>query len=163
MISIHVHPNDSLFATIFNGLPVQTVKNANGFWRSGGTIQLNSITKIIPGEGYLVYMNSAATLQVSGIAMQTNNFASLKTGWNLIGCPFQTSTAMSTYFNATNTETIKDTEGFWEPNMHYQLFKISFPAKDIILKRNSFYIPQNNHTYTSRKNDRLSGFFIKHL
>ena len=135
MISIHVHPSDSLFATIFNGLPVQTVKNANGFWRSGGTIQLNSITKIIPGEGYLVYMNSAATLQVSGIAMQTNNFASLKTGWNLIGCPFQTSTAFSTYFNATNTEIIKDTEGFWEPNNALSTIQNLIPGKGYYIKK----------------------------
>ncbi|MDA3883721.1 MAG: hypothetical protein PF481_10605, partial [Bacteroidales bacterium] len=38
------------------------------------------------------------------------------TGWNLIGCPFQTPTPFTSDFNSTNCQLIKNFEGFWIPN-----------------------------------------------
>ena len=33
----------------------------------------------------------------------------------MIGCPYQTSTALSSLFTTTNTILIKDFDGFWMP------------------------------------------------
>lgn len=115
LLSINVHPTDSSFSSVFNGLQVQTVKNAHGFWKPNIATQFNSIQKIIPGEGYLVYMNTAATLQISGTPSTGESF-SVPMGWKLIGCPYQTASPFSTYFNTTNCTIIKNFEGFWEPN-----------------------------------------------
>lgn len=134
IISINVHPSDSTFATIFNGKQV-IIKNASGFWKSGNTTELNSIHKIIPGEGYLVHSSAIGTIQIIGTAMQTNNYASLNTGWNLLGCPFQTTTAMSTYFNTTNTETIKNMEGYWEPNNALSTISNIVPGNGYYIKK----------------------------
>jgi len=41
---------------------------------------------------------------------------SLQTGWNLVGCPYQVSTTLSSLFNATNTQSVKNFDGFWIPN-----------------------------------------------
>jgi len=46
----------------------------------------NSLKTITAGQAYLVYMNSANTLAVSGVrAVETSNGLSLQNGWNLIG------------------------------------------------------------------------------
>ena len=93
----------------------QEIKNANGFWKKGQAIPLNSLQTITAGNGYLVKMNAAGTLSVVGIPVETRLIASQNAGWNLTGCSFQTSTAFSTVYNATNCDIIKDFEGFWVP------------------------------------------------
>jgi len=60
-------------------------------------------------------MNTAATLQISGTPSTGESF-SVPMGWKLIGCPYQTASPFSTYFNTTNCTIIKNFEGFWEPN-----------------------------------------------
>ncbi|HRS18813.1 MAG TPA: fibronectin type III domain-containing protein [Bacteroidales bacterium] len=122
LISIQVQPSDSSFETIFNGLQVQTVKNAQGFWRKDNPTQLNSIHKIMPCQGYLVYMTAPGTLQIIGKSCNSDLFISPSSGWQLIGypciglsifsnIPFQSSLEIS-----NNCQIIKNFDGFWEPN-----------------------------------------------
>jgi len=115
LISTNVYPADSSITTLFNGLNVQEIKTADVFWENGQNTAFNSLTAITAGTGYLVYMNAVGPLQIIGKPMNTSNFpgSSLKTGWNIIGCPFQTSASLSIYFNTTNTSLVKDFNGFW--------------------------------------------------
>jgi hypothetical protein len=70
-------------------------------------------------------MEKAGVLTILGLPMSTTawvtsigaiNNSSLKTGWNLIGCPFQTATLLSTLFTVSNTIVVKNFDGFWFPN-----------------------------------------------
>ena len=115
-------------AFLFQDLDVSHVKNTEGFWKPNQAEQLNSLHTIEPGMGYLVYMNTAGIIEISGIPVETPNLGvsttnlGAPTGWQLIGYPGCTdawpcvSTPISNYFNATNAETIKNFDGFWTPD-----------------------------------------------
>jgi hypothetical protein len=121
LISIQVQPSDSSFETIFNGLQVQTVKNAQGFWRKDNPTQLNSIHKILPCQGYIVYMTVPATLYITGLPCSSNLFLSPSVGWQLVGYPcigtsVFSNIPFSNYLDTSNCQIIKNFDGFWEPN-----------------------------------------------
>ena len=121
LISVSVLGLSDAINTVFSGLDVEIVKNADGFWNPNQPEQFNSLHTIEPGKGYLVYMNVAGTIQITGIpSVQTPNLGVSK-GWQLIGypCSGESSFApmpISNYFNATNAEIIKNFDGFWMPN-----------------------------------------------
>jgi len=137
LISINVYPTDSSIATLYNGLNVQEIKTADSFWESGQISIFNSLIALTAGNGYLVYMNAAGTLQVVGKPMSTANFpsSSLKSGWNVVGCPFQTSTALSSLFNSTNSKMVKDFDGFWISGGTANSIQILNPGKGYFLKK----------------------------
>lgn len=116
LISINVIPSDSTIETIFAGLDVLEVKSTNGFWRKNQNAVFNSLQKILPSCGYFVNMNSAATLSVKGLAVDNIYVIdSTITGWQLIGCPYQSATSFYSDFDVNNCQTIKNFEGFWIP------------------------------------------------
>ena len=115
LISTNVIVANNTIESIFTGLDVQQVKNINEFWLQGQNPALNQLKTIEPGKGYLVKMNVAGVLSIAGTPM-VSSAPTINTGWNLIGCSYQTTRAFSTLFNATNTETVKNFDGFWEPN-----------------------------------------------
>ncbi|OQA97968.1 MAG: F5/8 type C domain protein [Bacteroidetes bacterium ADurb.Bin217] len=107
---------------IFMGMDVNIVKNADGFWKPNQPEQLNSLQYIEPGKGYLVYMNAAENLTISGIPCR-GELLFAPTGWQLIGYPCTdvgellfVPTPISNYFNTTNCNMIKNFDGFWVPN-----------------------------------------------
>jgi beta-glucanase (GH16 family) len=110
IISTNVVPNDSTIATLFNNMDVGEIKTMNAFWRKGQNSILNSLQTITAGQGYLVYMNAAGTLTIKGIQTSAS-IQSMVNGWQLIGCPFQTSQLFPTLFNTVKE--IKDFTGFW--------------------------------------------------
>lgn len=117
LISTNVQPTDSTIATLFSTLNVQEIKNADNFWYKGQNNSLNGLTKISSGNAYLVKMNAAGTLTITGPPVyKKQNIASMKTGWNMLGCVYQYNTPFTTDLNSSNTKTIKNFTGFWEPN-----------------------------------------------
>ncbi|MCK9561371.1 MAG: endo-1,4-beta-xylanase [Bacteroidales bacterium] len=121
-ISIECVGEASKISSIFKGLPVQMIKNADGFWRASQANELNSLQSIESGKGYLVYMNTAGTLEISGkLAVTPLQATSLHKGWNMIGYPCMGGESLnpepiSNYFNTTNCEIVKNFDGFWQPN-----------------------------------------------
>ena len=113
LISTNVIPTDSSISTLFAGLDVQEIKTMDAFWRKDQNPIFNKLTKINTGYGYLVNMNVAGILTINGFALSNVIYPpSIKTGWQLIGCPFQTNTLLSTYFNSNNCISIKNFDGF---------------------------------------------------
>ncbi len=109
---------------IFTGKDVKNVKNADGFWKPNQPEQFNSLQTLEPGKGYLVNMNAAGTIAISGIPCTGEKFFA-PTGWQLIGYPCTgvgvgellfAPTPISNYFNTTNCKMIKNFDGFWVPN-----------------------------------------------
>ena len=115
LISINVIPSDNSIETLFQGLDVHSIKSTEGFWRNGLSSELQSIQSIVPGNGYLVFMNTAGTLHASGLVMETPHW-NLASGWNVIGTPYQNETAFSSVFSDIQVQQIKNFEGFWAPN-----------------------------------------------
>lgn len=139
LISYNVIPADSTIATIFNGKDVQEIKNADGFWSKNNVSQLQSLIKILPGKGYLVKMNAATTIQITGTPC-TDVLPFAPTGWQLIGYPCTgilpiAPTPISNYFNATNSIIIKNFDGFWEPNGGANSITNFEPGKGYYLKK----------------------------
>ena len=135
LISTNVYPQDSSIATLFAGLDVQEIKTISSFWRKGQNTAFNSLQKITSGQGYLVKMNKAGTLNITGMPVETQNFASLHTGWQLIGCPFQNATTLTTYFNSSNCKIVKNFDGFWIPNGTTNSILTLEPGKAYYLKK----------------------------
>lgn len=116
LISIQVHPADSSIARIFAGLDVVSVKTADGFWNKGQPDHLQSLTQIEAGAGYLLYMDIAGTLSVTGIPIDSHDTPAAQPGWNIIGSSFMGNTSFSELFNIANCQVIKDFDGFWTPS-----------------------------------------------
>jgi len=121
LISFNVVPTDSSIATVFNGVMpyVTEIKNADAFYNTTGQVIFNSLKSIEQGKAYLVKMKAVSTLTLTGMASTmtaTKLQNSLKTGWNLVGCPFQATTAITTAFDITKINSLKNFGGFYIPN-----------------------------------------------
>jgi len=136
LISTNVAVPNNQIQTVFAGLDVEIVKNSNGFWKKGQIQVLNSLQTILPGEGYLVKMNTSGNLVISGTPLSIVNFPlSIKNGWNIIGCPYQTTTSITTLFDASNTQTIKNFDDFWIPNDTLSTISSLVPGKGYYIKK----------------------------
>ena len=127
-------------STVFENLDVEIVKNADGFWKPDHAHEFNSLHTLETGKGYLVYMNTAGTIEITGMIVQTPNLG-VSMGWQLIGYPCCkaawpcVSTPISNYFDATNCQQIKNFDGFWEPNEPLNSIQNFEPGKGYFLKK----------------------------
>jgi len=114
LFSTNIQSADNNIATLFNGLDIREVKTMDAFWLKGINPIFNSLQNIEVGKGYLVYINTAGTLTITGTE-QTIGFTTIKSGWNLIGTPSSTTKSInqSDYPNAT---IIKDFDSYWSSN-----------------------------------------------
>ncbi len=135
LISTNVRPADSTIATLFNGLDVIEIKDMNSYWRKDQPSYLNILQTITSGNGYLVNMNAAGTLTVTGTPFNIQNSPFIiSTGWSLIGCPYQSATHIAGIF-ASNFSAVKDFEGFWLPNGTSNSIQDIEPGKGYYIKK----------------------------
>jgi polygalacturonase len=135
LISTNVYLNDSSISNIFNGLDVQEIKSMNSFWRKGQNSAFNFLNTITAGQGYLVLMNAAGTIKITEtpIIVPKSQFV-IKSGWQLIGCPYQNPTSLASTFNANNTKAIKNFNGFWIPNNSTSSIQNLEPSKGYFIQ-----------------------------
>lgn len=93
IISLNVSPDvcaggKPCIAALFSGLDVAEIKSQDAFWRIGQPAMFNTLTSLEPGKGYLVYMNNAGTLTISGTKAGISSVGTLRPGWNLVGSPY---------------------------------------------------------------------------
>jgi len=136
LISTNITPADSSIATIFKGLDVQEIKTANTFWRKDQNSWFNSLKSMEAGNGYLVKMNAAGTISIKGSPFVIRNpqFV-INSTWSLIGCPYQSNTALSTIFDATNTKMVKNFEGYWIPSKTNNSIQNLEPGKGYFINK----------------------------
>jgi hypothetical protein len=135
LISTNIDATNNTVESIFTGLDVEEIKNANGFWKKGQNSALNSLKTISAGNGYLVKMNVAGTLIIAGTPVESPNLGVSTAGWNMIGCSYQTANPFSNFFNATNTQVIKNFDGFWIPNDPLSSITDLLPGKGYYIKK----------------------------
>lgn len=117
LISFNVSPSVKTIDSVFKAViaNVTEIKTTDIFWRLGQNKVFNSLTAITDGAAYLVNMKTAGSFSVTGTAL-TPSVGAIKTGWQLVGCPFQTTTAITTAFTITKIASIKNLEIFWQSN-----------------------------------------------
>jgi len=136
LISLNLRSADTTIATLFNGVDVQEIKTMDAFWRKGQNVIFNSLTKLTIGNAYLVNMNVTGYVSILGVPInQKFQIISNISGWQLIGCPFQTSSALSVYFTTTNCKSIKNFEGFWIPSGTANSIQNIDPGKGYFIKK----------------------------
>ncbi|HOS83398.1 MAG TPA: glycosyl hydrolase family 8 [Bacteroidales bacterium] len=151
LISTYVQPTSSTcvdglgnsfhcISSVVGTSPISMIKNANGFWKQGQPAALQSLTYIETGKGYLVYANTPTTLSFIGIPVTTGIYNTPNTGWYLIGYPCTdamniVSSPISNYYNSSNSQIIKNFEGFWEPNGTLNSIQNFEPGKAYFYKK----------------------------
>lgn len=116
-------------SSIFADLDVTEIKDMTSFWKKNQDEELNSLKKIEAEKAYLVNMNTAGSLIINGVPTQTVHAISLTSGWQLIGCPYQSSTPFTSLFNENNCSVIKNFDGFWKPNSPNSSIEAFEPGK----------------------------------
>ena len=115
LISINIVPADKTIARLFDGLQVLEIKNMDYFWSNAQPAFLCKLQTFIPGCGYLVNMQTSGKLTVTGTPLSAGSApATTRTGWVLIGCPYQSPMPMAAVFGC-NFLVIKDFNGFRTP------------------------------------------------
>ena len=135
LLSTNLVVSNNQIQTVFAGLDVEMVKNSNGFWKKGQIQALNSLQTVSPGEGYLVKMNVVGTLTIVGTPIEMPKLDVSTTGWNIIGCPYQTTTSLTSLFNASNTQIIKNFDGYWIPNDALSTISSLVPGEGYYIKK----------------------------
>lgn len=136
LISANLRPADSSIAVLFKGLDVQEIKSMDAFWQKNQQPMLNSQKTITIGNGYLVRMNTAGTLSISGIPVSdTQTFSQANPSWQIIGCPYQNQTPFSSIFNTSNCSVIKNFSGFWAPSGTTSSLSGFDPGKAYFMKK----------------------------
>jgi len=115
IISFNVQPSNMAVSSVFNSLGTNlvTVKNADGFYDPAQATFQNSLTNIENGKAYLVKIKTATSITVTGNIVGTT-ILTLKSGWNLVGYPKQTSGTITTVLSGiwTTYTQMKDFNGF---------------------------------------------------
>lgn len=126
---------DKIFAPILSEVIV--IKNDDAFFSPDIPVDLNSLKEIDGGNGYLIKMKSGQSLTITGKEVDLSNFSlSLKTGWNIVGIPFQESadieTALSPFMS--EIEIIKHFQGFYEQGSDMNSLSDLEPGKAYFIK-----------------------------
>jgi mannan endo-1,4-beta-mannosidase len=112
LISSAIQPNDASITSIFSSVDYSIIKNDIGFHKKNYTSELQSLQTVEVGKGYLIYVNTATSISITG-TNSTHTQTELQTGWNLIGVPVE-------IYNPSNLpqemETVKDFDQFYEHN-----------------------------------------------
>jgi uncharacterized protein YjdB len=142
LVSFNVVPTDSTIATVFNGVMtnVKEIKTADAFYSTTNTsTALNSLKSIEQGKGYLVNMKATGTLSLTGVPSTftaTKVLGTMKTGWNLVGCVYQTSTAIATAFDITKISAVKNFSGFYVSGGTANSLTNVVPSNGYFVKKN---------------------------
>lgn len=113
LISINVSPTHNTVEQVFANVNVDIVKNNDGFYKPSQNAVFNSLKTIELGKAYLVYANTASTLEIEG-SRNTGIQTPLAQGWNMIGVPRTSNVAISTTISGTPAQVIKNFDGFYQ-------------------------------------------------
>ena len=142
LISFNVVPTDSSIATVFGTVmpSLSEIKTADAFYSPSNNLAVfNSLKSIEQGKGYLVNMKASATLTLKGTqsaftaAKQLN---AMKTGWNLVGCIYPSSTPIVTAFDITKISSVKNFSGFYNSNGTANSLTNVIPSMGYFVKKN---------------------------
>jgi hypothetical protein len=125
----------SLISTLFAGLDIQEIKTMDAYWRKDQNDAFNSLKTLVPGNGYLVKMNTAGVLAIKGTAIKSISNTPLLSGWNLIGCSYQIAIAIAKIYNVSNCLIVKNFDGFWLPNGLVNSLILIEPSKAYFIRK----------------------------
>ena len=114
LISFNISPSDKTIEYVFKNVleNVTQIKTADVFWMKGQNLAFNSLKTITDGVAYLVNMNIAGSVTLTGFPTQTG-IGTTKVGWQMVGYPYQTAKPLLTVFDTTKLYAIKNFDSFW--------------------------------------------------
>ena len=115
LISFNVLPDNTSISSVFASVNASVVKTDGGFYASTLPEQLQSLTAVELGKGYLVKVPSNATLTITGTVTNPTQVVNLKQGWNLIGVPVSANQTILSKTNGKPISTVKSFDGFYTP------------------------------------------------
>jgi hypothetical protein len=116
LVSINLQPEDNSIRNLFSGLDVGMVKNMDTFWKTGQPEAFNRLQHMVPGEGYLVLMQTEGILTITGTPLSfPDPVPEIRIGWNLAGCPYPAPVSFESMFDVGECEKIEAFEGVWSP------------------------------------------------
>jgi hypothetical protein len=138
LISLNIVPSNKSIDTIIRPISsfISEIKTSDAFWHNNQVSFLNSLATFTAGKAYYIYNSSSSTIQLSiqGTAMTPINFnASLKSGWNMVGCQYRQNKPFSSIIDLTTIKAIKDFDGFWDGSTASQLLMME-PGKGYWIK-----------------------------
>ena len=137
IISFNVSPTNKTIDSVFKNVltNVQEIKTADSFWKNGQNTLFQSLKSIEDGKGYLVKMNASVSLIIPGTPLTISNPPfTIKPGWQLVGCPYTTTSPISKDFNTNNCSSVKNFDGFWIPNGTVNSIQNLEPGKGYFIK-----------------------------
>lgn len=114
LFSINIDPYDLSIESVFRRLDILEIKSMDAFWRKDQPEFLNTLTAIVPGNGYLVKMYTGGELTLAGTRTVPRPYNE-KQGWQLAGCPYQAPQPVAKVLGSNSVE-LKDFSGFWMPS-----------------------------------------------
>lgn len=132
IISFYLTPLQNDIESIFGGnlLKISIIKNNDSYYIATNESHLNTLGEVQPGFGYLVHAKENFTLAVEGMTSTTGSIG-LKSGWNLIGCPWNTQQNISELFDASSEEiyTAKDFDYIYNLDDPFNTLETIVPGK----------------------------------
>ncbi|MBN2771123.1 MAG: glycoside hydrolase family 9 protein [Spirochaetes bacterium] len=120
LISINVVPEDASIAALFAGNidKIVEIKDNDGFYNTSQPAYLQSLTSLTPAQGYLINVTEPFVFTVEGAPVEAGSL-NLRSGWNMVGCPWSESIDISTFIGSFSISsslitTIKNFDGFYE-------------------------------------------------
>lgn len=141
MFSIHVEPIDSSISTLFSPIisDVLEIKDNQSFYSPTNNSVFNQLQYIGQAKAYFIKMKNPNTLTITGtpsITTITDVRNSLELGWNLVGCPFASATAIPTVFDISTINIIKNFNGFYIPGNSLNSLSSITPSQGYFIKKN---------------------------
>lgn len=115
LVSVYLDPTDNSVASVFPNALI--VKNDDLFYNQHQPAYLNSLKKITPAKGYMLYNMVDETVQVNG-SPATADAHTFIAGWQLYGVSARESKTVDDVFTSDlqNIRLIKDFDGYWQPD-----------------------------------------------
>jgi hypothetical protein len=114
LISLPLIPQDTNIASILSPITAQVKdvwefnpSDTNDPWKhyQPGMERYSDLTQMDVGKGYWINVKTNVTLQITGTPVPQNYILSLKTGWDVIGWPYQYSQGITAALIALNLAT----------------------------------------------------------
>lgn len=108
LVSFWVLPANTTVSSVFSSLGnnLITVKTNDKYYSPSLASNLNTLSNIEIGIGYMVKVTNAGSLTVTGSPVASKTLQ-LKKGWNLIGFPFETSKSITSVISTINSSVIQ--------------------------------------------------------
>jgi len=117
LVSFNVNPSNKAsevaLASCFDN--ISQIKTVDEYYKSSYSSVFNTLDSIYGGKAYMIYAENSDVCSVLGYPVFVPFQHTLHSGWNMVGCPVNSEILFEDTFNTLPIKTIKNFDGFWDP------------------------------------------------